>query len=97
MLSIFYWLFNKLTGRYPLFSQERYLRNVSRYTKSPRNREHFDRIMVELLSDPDAWFKTNDGAELVQLSRNDFRLKNKKHRWIRIPAYWVEWKKKGRG
>jgi hypothetical protein len=94
MLSIFYWLFNKLTGRSPRFSHEKYLRNVSRYTKSPRNKESFDRLMVDLLTEPDSWFKRNDGAELVQLSREDFRFKDKRDRWIHVPAYWVEWKKK---
>jgi hypothetical protein len=94
-MRLFYYVINIFKKKKPYFSKEKFLKNTSRYTKREINKNHFDNIMIDLLSNNDVWFNVLDGEELVQISRDEFVFKKKvKIFHLNILKYWVEWKSK---
>jgi len=94
MIKLYYVLKNMILKRKPYFSKEKFLRNISRYIKSEKNKEHFNNIMIDLFKNNEAWFTIMDGKELIQISKDEFTFKKKlKIFYPSILIYWVEWKK----
>jgi hypothetical protein len=93
-MIIYYMIKNWVLRRKPYFSKEKFLKNTSRYIKRDANKNHFDSIMTDLLSNNDVWFVVMDGQELVQISKDEFTFRKKTKMFHpSIPIYWVEWKK----
>jgi hypothetical protein len=92
-MRLYYFIKNLFSKKKPYFSKDKYLANISRYTKRKVNREHFDNVMIDLFGNNDSWFTVMDGEQLIQIRKEEFKFKKKmKIFHPPIPIYWVEWK-----